>query len=105
MELANFTDSLPNKVYSIIGERGSKLSGGQCQRIGIARALYRDPSIIILDEATSALDEETEDKILNKIFKINSDKTIIIISHRKNSLKNCNKIFKLIKSITFNLND
>lgn len=95
VELANFTDSLPNKVNSIIGERGSKLSGGQCQRVGIARALYRDPSIIILDEATSALDEETEDKILDKIFKINSDKTIIIISHRKNSLKYCNKIFEI----------
>ena len=78
-----------------MGERGIKLSGGQMQRIAIARALYNDPSILIFDEATSALDEKTENGILNSIRKLKEEKTIIIISHRKNSLKFCNKIYSL----------
>ena len=95
MELENFVDKLPDKIHTIIGERGSKLSGGQCQRIGIARALYREPSIIILDEATNALDKATENKILSTIFNKNAEKTIIIISHNKSTLKYCNKILEM----------
>ena len=95
VELVNFVNMLPDKIHTIIGERGSKLSGGQCQRIGIARALYREPSIIILDEATNALDEITENKILSSIFNKNPEKTIIIISHNKSALKYCNKIFEM----------
>lgn len=95
VELYDFVNNLPDKINTVIGERGGKLSGGQCQRIGIARALYRNPSIIILDEATSALDEETENKILDKLFDNKSEKTIIIISHRSNSFKHCNTIFEI----------
>ncbi len=95
VEIHDFVDKLPDKLNTIIGERGAKLSGGQCQRIGIARALYRDPSIIILDEATSALDEQTENKILNNLFNNNLKKTIIIVSHRNNSFKFCKKIFEV----------
>ena len=89
--------NLPLGLDEYVGERGIKLSGGQMQRIAIARALYNDPSILIFDEATSALDEKTENGILNSIRKLKEEKTIIIISHRKNSLKFCNKIYSLKK--------
>ena len=95
VELTDFINNLPENLNTVIGERGGKLSGGQCQRIGIARALYRDPSIIVFDEATSALDEQTENKILNKLFQNSSDKTVIIISHRKNSFVYCDKIYEI----------
>jgi len=95
VKLNDFVEKLPNRLNTVIGERGAKLSGGQCQRIGIARALYRDPSIIVFDEATSSLDEQTENKILDNLFNNNLDKTIIIISHRNNSFKYCKKIFEV----------
>ena len=75
-----------------VGENGVRLSGGQRQRIGIARALYRNPSILLLDEATNSLDKHTEDKILDVIANLNKQKTIIIISHDKNSLRYCDRI-------------
>ena len=84
-------------IETVIGERGSNLSGGQRQRIGIARAIYNNPKILLLDEATSSLDSETEREILDEIFKIKKDKTIIIISHKHNTLKNCDKIYKLFQ--------
>ena len=71
------------------------LSGGQKQRIIIARAAYNDPDILILDEATSAIDEEVEKEFINNLLKIGKNKTIIIISHRSTTIKNCDKIFKL----------
>ena len=71
------------------------MSGGQIQRIEIARALYKDAEIIILDEATSALDVRTEKIFLELFFKILENKTIIIVSHRSSTLKECNKIYKL----------
>tara|TARA_B100001057_G_scaffold458674_1_gene508144 strand:+ start:1870 stop:3597 length:1728 start_codon:yes stop_codon:yes gene_type:complete len=95
VELSDFINNLPENLNTVIGERGGKLSGGQCQRIGIARALYRDPSIIVLDEATSSLDEQTENKILNKLFQNSLDKTVIIISHRNNSFIHCDKIYEI----------
>ena len=95
-DLHNFViNDLPNKYETIIGESGTRLSGGQCQRIGIARALYHQPSVLILDEATSALDIDTENKIMDLIFKIGSHKTIIMITHRINSLKNFKKIISI----------
>ena len=73
-----------------------KLSGGQKQRLGIARALYRKPKILILDEATSSLDTSTEKDIINSINYLKNKLTIIIVTHRLNTIKNCEKVF-LIK--------
>ncbi len=87
--------SLPKNIYELAGERGLKLSGGQSQRIGIARALYKNPKILILDEATNSLDEVTENFILENIFKKMKDTTIISISHKHNSLKYCNRILEI----------
>jgi len=81
--------NLPNKLKTIVGERGVRFSGGQLQRIGIARALYRQSSILILDEATSALDVETESQIIKNIETEKDKKIIITIAHRIETLKNC----------------
>ena len=94
-QLREFIDSLYLKEDTIVGEKGTKLSGGQIQRIEIARALYKDAEIIILDEATSALDEKTEKIFLDLFFKILINKTIIIVSHRNSTLKECSKIYNL----------
>ncbi len=93
--LSNFVETLNEGIETIIGERGAKLSGGQKQRIGIARALYREPSIIILDEATSALDQKNEKEVLEAIKSLKAKVTIIIISHDISPLKFCNKILKI----------
>ena len=100
VDLYDHVFSLPKNIYELAGERGMKLSGGQSQRVGIARALYKDSQILILDEATSSLDETTEKFILEKLFKM-KNKTIFTISHRANSLRYCNKIFE-IKDSTIN---
>tara|TARA_B100000886_G_scaffold144974_1_gene98581 strand:+ start:12767 stop:14512 length:1746 start_codon:yes stop_codon:yes gene_type:complete len=83
-------------MSTLISERGLNMSGGQKQRIGIARALYKNPDLLILDEPTSALDKITEKKIINNIFRLKEDKTIIIISHRNATLAKCDKIYKLV---------
>ena len=93
--------SLPNTIHELAGESGAKLSGGQRQRLGIIRALYKDPSILILDEATSSLDEKTEDLIIKKLFNNTYQKTIISISHRQSSLKYCSRILE-VKNNTIN---
>ena len=85
-----------------MGERGSQLSGGQCQRLGIARALYRDPSIIILDEATNALDLQTEKKIYESISKIDG-KTLIIVNHRDILGKFNYKVLKIQNKKIYNV--
>ena len=90
-------NELPKQYQTIIGERGIRLSGGQRQRIGIARALYRNPKLLILDEATSALDNETEKLVIRAINNLSKDITIILIAHRLNTVKNCNIIFQLDK--------
>ena len=92
-QLENFINSLPNKLDTIVGERGARLSGGEKQRIGIARALYNKPKIMIFDEATSALDIYNENKILEEVFENKKDKTLIIISHRNNTVKYCDSIY------------
>lgn len=84
------------KSNSKIGEGGLLLSGGERQRIAIARALYGNPDILIMDEATNSLDIEVENEIMNDIFRECADKTIIIVSHRLNTVERCDKVFTLI---------
>lgn len=93
--LSDYVDNLPLKEKSLIGERGIQMSGGQRQRLSIARALYKNPDIIIFDEATSALDETTEKEIMSSIENLIGKKTLIIIAHRLSTLKKCNKIFEV----------
>ncbi len=81
VEMKEVIEQLPEKLHSTIGERGKTFSGGQKQRIGIARALYKNPDIIIFDEATSALDSNTEKKVLENIIKSYEQKTLIVVSH------------------------
>lgn len=83
--------------HHIIGEKGVRLSGGERQRIGIARAFYRSPSMLVLDEATNALDYETEDLILETIRNNEIINTVVLITHRQNTLKNCDKIYTVKK--------
>jgi ABC-type bacteriocin/lantibiotic exporter with double-glycine peptidase domain len=92
--LEKFVFSLPKKENTIIGERGARLSGGQKQRIGIARALYRNPSLLIFDEATNALDFRNEQEIMEKVLKTKK-RTVIIITHRLETLKFCDYVYKI----------
>ena len=84
---------LPNGFETIIGERGIRLSGGQRQRIGIARALYRDPAVLIMDEATSALDGVTEHAVMEALHTLCGKKTIIMVAHRLTTVKDCDVIY------------
>lgn len=91
------TEELPLKYNTVVGEQGVRLSGGQCQRIGIARALYHDPKVLVLDEATNSLDSYTEKLVLDAINSLSQKLTIIIITHRLNTLKVCDKVVLLDK--------
>jgi ATP-binding cassette, subfamily B, bacterial PglK len=93
--ISEFIESKPDGYDEIVGERGVRLSGGQRQRIGIARALYKQASIIIFDEATSALDDETEKVVMEAIRNLGKDLTLIIVAHRLTTLKNCSQIIEL----------
>jgi ATP-binding cassette, subfamily B, bacterial PglK len=104
--LHEFITSLPDQYKTFVGERGVRLSGGQIQRIGIARALYDNPSVLILDEATSSLDNVTENIIMGSIGDLSHKKTIIMIAHRLSTLKECDVIHfmnngKVIESGTY----
>lgn len=105
-QLKNLVNSLTKKLDTFIGDRGARLSGGEKQRIGIARALYNKPKVIVFDEATSSLDIYNENKILKEIYENKKDKTLIIISHRNNTVKYCDLIYvmedgKIIDNGTF----
>ena len=93
--LENYINQLPDKDNTITGENGIQISGGQKQRLSIARALYYDPEILILDEFTSALDSITEKEILETLKRLKKRKTIIIITHRSETLKICDKVINL----------
>ena len=93
--LSDYVNSLPDKDQTIIGENGAQISGGQKQRIGLARAMVNDAKILILDEATNALDKRTEENIFETLKKISSKKSIIIITHNRDLLNYCNKIYCL----------
>jgi len=94
--LSGFINTLPKKIETNISELGKNLSGGQKQRISIARALYIDPSIIILDESTNALDEKSERLVIKNILSLKKNKTIIIISHKKEIINLCDVAIKII---------
>ena len=94
-QLKEYVENLPNGLDTVIGERGVRMSGGQRQRIGIARAFYRNTNIVVFDEATSALDYETEKNILDHVSQYSSDHTLIIITHRLNTIDSCDCIFKV----------
>ena len=86
-------DDLPQGYATRVGERGVRLSGGQRQRIGIARALYRDPALLVMDEATSALDTLTERAVMEAVANMRGDRTIILIAHRLSTVRDCDTIF------------
>lgn len=94
-QIYDFVSRLPDGIYTKVGERGVRLSGGQKQRLGIARALYSNPSILVLDEATSALDIDTEASVMQSINLLHRQKTIIIIAHRLTTIKDCDIIYKI----------
>ena len=94
-QLKDFIKTLPEGLDTTIGDRGVRLSGGQRQRLGIARALYHDPEILVFDEATSALDNETEAAVMEAINSFQGRKTMVIIAHRLNTIEKCDIIYKV----------
>ena len=94
-QMKEFVEGLPDKLNAQIGEGGVRISGGQRQRLGIARALYHNPELIIFDEATSALDNDTETAIMEAIDKLHGQKTIVIIAHRLRTIENCDMIYEV----------
>ena len=97
LNLRKFVDSFPKKLNENVGNMAVKISGGQKQRLGIARALYINPKVLIFDEATSSLDIDNENKIIEIIKRYKKNKTIILVSHRSNTLKYCDKIYEIKK--------
>jgi len=97
LEKANIWDFLALKdgINSLVGDGGIQLSGGQLQRIGIARALYDDPQVLVLDEATSSLDTETEQKIMDEIYSVSANKTLLIIAHRLSTVERCDRKIRI----------
>lgn len=92
-QLEALVERLPDGLDTIVGEHGTRLSGGQRQRLGIARALYHNPSVLVMDEATSSLDNITEKQIMKAIESLKGDHTLIMIAHRLTTVKNCDKLY------------
>ena len=93
--LSPYIEELEKGIATVIGESGVRVSGGQRQRIGIARALYRDPEMLVFDEATSALDNVTERELMGEINALSGSKTLIIVAHRLSTVENCDTIYLL----------
>ena len=96
-KLSAMISELTSGVETILGEKGIRLSGGQKQRVAIARAFYHQRDVLFFDEATSSLDVETENEIMNEIRLLKGIKTMIIITHRLQTVKNCDRIYKIDK--------
>jgi ATP-binding cassette subfamily B protein len=96
-QIAEHVESLEYGYDTFVGERGIRLSGGQRQRIGIARALYKNATVLVFDEATSALDDETEAELMKAIDGLSKDLTVVMIAHRLSTVRRCDKILKLHK--------
>jgi len=94
-QLDEFVRELPQRLETVVGERGVRLSGGQRQRIGIARALYHDPNVLVLDEATSSLDTTTESGVMEAVRSLHGQKTILIVAHRLSTVAHCDHVFRL----------
>lgn len=94
-QIKTFVEELEGGLDSMIGERGARISGGQRQRLGIARALYHNPDILVLDEATSALDNDTETAVMEAIDNLSGEKTLLIIAHRLSTIRNCELVYKI----------
>ena len=96
-QMDEFVRGLPEGLDTSIGERGVRISGGQRQRLGIARALYTEPEIMIFDEATSALDNDTESAIMDAIERLHGRKTLVIIAHRLTTIEKCDAVYRVEK--------
>lgn len=94
-QMKEFVEELPEGLDTTIGDRGVRISGGQRQRLGIARALYHDPEILVFDEATSALDTDTEQAVMDAVNSFHGRKTMVIIAHRLNTIAKCDVIYKV----------
>lgn len=94
-QLRSFVEELPEGLDTTIGDRGVRISGGQRQRLGIARALYHNPEILVFDEATSALDGDTEKAVMDAVNSFHGRKTMVIIAHRLNTIAKCDVIYKV----------
>ncbi|MBP3476244.1 MAG: ABC transporter ATP-binding protein [Lachnospiraceae bacterium] len=94
-QLKEFVEELPDGLETTIGDRGVRISGGQRQRLGIARALYHNPEILVFDEATSALDGDTEKAVMDAVNSFHGRKTMVIIAHRLNTIAKCDVIYKV----------
>ena len=94
-QLDTFLANQPHGLDTVVGERGVRLSGGQLQRIGIARALYHDPSVLVLDEATSALDTLTEKGVMDSVEALQGSKTLLIVAHRLSTVEHCSRLYQL----------
>lgn len=94
-QLKEFVEGLPAGIDTLVGEQGVRFSGGQKQRLAIARVMYRDPEILILDEATAALDNETETEVMRAIDQLQGYKTLIIVAHRLSTIRKCDTIYEV----------